>query len=1202
MSRRPDRTGRAARSRVARRLSIESLEGRSLMAGFLVTTAADNGDNVNPTAGSLRSAIVQLNNSVSAVQDTISFAIANSGVQTIILKSALPAITHAVKVDATTEPGYSTAQAPQVVIDGSTAGAGANGLEIAGGGPSRIEGLSIVGFTSSASGGGGNGIQLDGTTGGHSIVGDYLGVLPDGVTAKANASGLLAFSPNNTVGGTAAGTADVISGNTYAGVLLAGANATGNVVLGDNIGTNAAGNGALGNLFGVLVMAPGNFIGGTAAGAGNVIAGNVGPTGQTGSGILLQGQAQGTLIQGNLIGTNRAGTAAILPTNIFPTITYSNAYGIYFGSPTGAAGDAIVQETVGGTASGAGNLISGNFVGITGNLASSLIQGNTIGLNLAGTAPIANSDGILLGASLTTIGGTTPAARNLISGSSTVAGAAGIGLALQGDSDVIAGNFVGLTRAGLSASGVGNVIGMDLNLTNSTIGSTVQGASNLVSGNSSDAIRLQGAGNAVYGNVIGFDLNLAPAPNGGNGLALTIPTPSGGATPTTPTSLSDSIGGTTAGFGNTIAHNGGAGIALNNGNPAGYNGLTIRGNSISANAKLGIDTQATGVPVPSTLFVNGYSISNGQVTVTGVYFGTPGTTVAIDLFGGSNDASGYGQGPTFLGTVNTTTGSSGLAIFAPTFPAPANLPSSFSATATGTDGNTSEFSANYPTASGAPVANILIRNSTSSGPIIVGNQITLTENVYNFGPGAASGVLFFDTLPSSFVNASVTTTVGTALVGAGNVVSASLGSLPLNTFASVTITATLSTAGTFTDKAAASSTTFDPDYTNNYANQAITVTPGGTGPSADLAIVESASTASGLVNSPLTYTISVGNFGPNPATNATVFDTLPAGATIVGITPSQGSAPSINGNAATINLGTIAPGAIATITIVVTPTAAGSITNAANVSGNQYDPVASNNSTSLTTPIKVGTPQVKFGLSQRATTTTGTAGQFQGFIITLTNLGTDPATNVILNDSLPINAKYYFSTPSQGAAPKFLSNGLLSTNFGTLNPGATAYLALIVIPNTIGTVTNVAGVYSPDIPTSPPAFASASVSIVAGPSVSALNGFGGNSQLVVGFNEALDPTTALNPANYQLVAMGTSGKVTGKTIKIASVTYNSISHSVMLIPSQALDPKQYYKITVIGSTASGIADTSGRRLAGSLYGTSGTNYSALFFAGTLPQI
>jgi uncharacterized repeat protein (TIGR01451 family) len=1170
------------------------------MAGFLVTTAADNGDNVNPTAGSLRSAIVQLNQSTSTVQDTISFAIANSGVQTIALHSALPAITHAVKIDATTEPGYSVAQTPQVVIDGSNAGAGANGLEIAGGGPSTIQGLSIVGFTSSSGGGGGNGIQLDGTAGGHSIIGDYLGVLADGATAKANASGLLVFSPNNTIGGTAAGTADVISGNTYAGVLLAGANATGNLVLGDNIGTNAAGTAALGNVFGVLVMAPNNFIGGTAAGAGNVIAGNVGPTGQTGSGILLQGQAQGTLIQGNLIGTNRAGTQAILPTTIFPTITYSNAYGIYFGSPTGAAGDAIVQETVGGTAAGAGNVISGNFVGMTGNLASSLIQGNTIGLNLAGTAPIANSDGILLGASLTTIGGTTPGARNLISGNNTVSGAAGTGLTLQGDSDVIAGNFVGLTRAGLSAAGVGNVVGMDLNLTNSTIGSSVQGASNLISGNSSDAIRLQGGGNAVYGNVIGFDLTLAAAPNGGNGLALTIPAPSG-STPTTPTALSDSIGGTAAGLGNTIAHNGGAGIALNNGNPAGYNGLSIRGNSISANAKLGIDTQGTGVPVASTLFVNGYTIINGQVTVTGVYFGTPGTTVAIDLFGGSADPSGYGQGPTFLGTVNATTGASGLAIFSPTFPAPAVLPSSFSATATGSDGNTSEFSANFPTASGAPVANLLVRNSTSSGPIVVGNKITLTENIYNYGPGTASGVQFFDTLPISFVNATVTTTVGTASIGAGNVVSASLGTLPSTTFATVTITATVSTAGTFTDQGAASSTTFDPDYTNNVANQSITVTPGSTGPSADLAITESASTASGLVNSPLTYTITVGNLGTDTATNATVFDTLPTGATLVGITPSQGAAPSINGNAATINLGTLAPGAIATITIVVTPTVAGSITNTANVSGNQYDPVPSNNSTSLTTPIKVGTPQVQFGLSQYATTTTGTAGQYQGFIITLTNLGTDPATNVILNDSLPINAKYYFSTPSQGAAPKFLSNGLLSTNFGTLNPGASATLALIVIPNAIGTVTNVAGVYSPDIPTTPPAFASASVSIVAGPSVSALNGFGNNSQLVVSFNEALNPTTALNTANYQLVAMGTNGKTTGKTIKIASVTYNSVSHSVMLVPATALDPKQYYKITVIGSTASGIADPQGRRLASSLYGTSGTNYSAVFFAGTLPQ-
>jgi hypothetical protein len=77
--------------------------GRVKAATFTVTTAADNGDNVNPTPGSLRKAIIDANGS--AGSDTISFNIAAAGVQTITLLSALPTITEAVIIDGYTQPG-----------------------------------------------------------------------------------------------------------------------------------------------------------------------------------------------------------------------------------------------------------------------------------------------------------------------------------------------------------------------------------------------------------------------------------------------------------------------------------------------------------------------------------------------------------------------------------------------------------------------------------------------------------------------------------------------------------------------------------------------------------------------------------------------------------------------------------------------------------------------------------------------------------------------------------------------------------------------------------------------------------------------------------------------------------------------------------------------------------------------------------------
>ena len=82
---------------------------------------------------------------------------------------------------------------------------------------------------------------------------------------------------SNTIGGTVAGSRDVISGNAVNGVLIGtygDANTAGDVVEGDYIGTDVTGTLALGNAVGIqIVHTSGNTIGGTATGAGNVIAG-----------------------------------------------------------------------------------------------------------------------------------------------------------------------------------------------------------------------------------------------------------------------------------------------------------------------------------------------------------------------------------------------------------------------------------------------------------------------------------------------------------------------------------------------------------------------------------------------------------------------------------------------------------------------------------------------------------------------------------------------------------------------------------------------------------------------------------------------------------------------------------------------------------------------------------------------------------------
>src|SRR5207249_6997108 len=92
----------------------------------------------------------------------------------------------------------------------------------------------------------------------------------------------IAEAAGNTIGGMTAADRNVIAGNGGDGLLITGTAAAGNVVQGNFVGTNAAGTAGLGNasvsgIGGVHIEgAPGNLIGGAAAGAGHLIPGHVG--------------------------------------------------------------------------------------------------------------------------------------------------------------------------------------------------------------------------------------------------------------------------------------------------------------------------------------------------------------------------------------------------------------------------------------------------------------------------------------------------------------------------------------------------------------------------------------------------------------------------------------------------------------------------------------------------------------------------------------------------------------------------------------------------------------------------------------------------------------------------------------------------------------------------------------------------------------
>ena len=142
---------------------------------------------------------------------------------------------------------------------------------------------------------------------------------------------------------------------------------------------------------------------------------------------------------------------------------------------------------------------------------------------------------------------------------------------------------------------------------------------------------------------------------------------------------------------------------------------------------------------------------------------------------------------------------------------------------------------------------------------------------------------------------------------------------------------------------------FDPSPGGNGRGSVDIVSISSEPPSADLAIGESASVNAVTVGNPLTYTVTVTNDGPSTATGVRMTDTLPATVSFVSAVPSQGTCS--GKSTVTCNLGILVSGGSATVTLVVAPTQAGSISNTATVSANEPDPDTSNNSATQATNV-----------------------------------------------------------------------------------------------------------------------------------------------------------------------------------------------------------------------------------------------------------
>ena len=242
----------------------------------------------------------------------------------------------------------------------------------------------------------------------------------------------------------------------------------------------------------------------------------------------------------------------------------------------------------------------------------------------------------------------------------------------------------------------------------------------------------------------------------------------------------------------------------------------------------------------------------------------------------------------------------------------------------------------------ASSADLSITKTASPGTAGVGQQVTYTLVVANAGPGSAAGVTVKDPLPGALSFATATTTQGTCT--GTQTVTCSLGTIANGASATITIRATPTAPGTFTNTASVTSVSKDPSNANNSSSVTTRVI------AADLTISKVASPSPVSVGITLTYTVKVKNLGPDAATGVTISDTLPSQVTLPSSTPSQGTC--FGNPTVTCALGNLAPNATATVTIAVTPIVPDvTITNTAQVTSS-FDLNAGNNSASVSTQVR----------------------------------------------------------------------------------------------------------------------------------------------------------------------------------------------------------------------------------------------------------
>lgn len=332
-------------------------------------------------------------------------------------------------------------------------------------------------------------------------------------------------------------------------------------------------------------------------------------------------------------------------------------------------------------------------------------------------------------------------------------------------------------------------------------------------------------------------------------------------------------------------------------------------------------------------------------------------------------------------------------------------------------------------------ADLVLSKTSSTSPVVPGEQVEYRLVVRNDGPSTATNVVVTDTLPAgvAFVSASA----GCAEVD--GTVTCTVAALAPGASHEITITARAASSLTECPRnvATVSSDIPDPDPASNSAEACPPLR--GT---ADLSIRKTASQTQVTPGGQVMYTLVVRNHGPSDDPGVRVVDPMAPGMTLQSASPSQGSCTTA-GNRLACDLGRLASGGSAQVLVTAqAPTALGEVANRATVTGSVEDPDPDDNTdTSTTTVVPGPLPAFDLVVTKTSNVRRPVVGQQVRYRVVVANKGPDAAPNARLTDTLNVPGTVVSVRTTQGTCTRRLP---IDCELGTIAAGSRATVTVVI--------------------------------------------------------------------------------------------------------------------------------------------------------------